>query len=58
MNLFHQIKLGLGRLGRGLGGLPAYLARMDGVRRQEDARDEREAERLDRIRNPHKYRGR
>jgi hypothetical protein len=56
VNPLWQIKQGLGRLARGISGLPDYFARDDELRREEEVREELEAERLDRIRNPHKYR--
>ena len=56
MNPLRQITQTLGRLARHISGLPDYLARDDELRRAQAGRDEQEAERLDRIRNPHKYR--
>jgi hypothetical protein len=58
MSLLRQIKLGVNRLTRGINWLPEYLDRVNEFQRELAERDEREAERLDRLRNPHKYRGR
>lgn len=55
MNPFRRIKLGLEWLARTIAALPEHFARDDVLRREQAGRDEQEAERLDRIRNPHKY---
>jgi hypothetical protein len=52
-----HIRLTLGHLGQHLRSLPRFLAQAGEQRKQRLARNENEAERLDRIRHPEKYRG-
>ena len=58
MNLPDRITRGLRQLAGHLYRLPQAVIKRTGLSRQQHARDVLEAERLDRIRNPHKYRGR
>lgn len=57
VNLLKQIGLTLIQLGKQVCLLPQTIARVVQQRRLQTVLDEREAERLDRIRNPSKYRG-
>ena len=55
MKLLEKIKRRLTRLAGQISKLPNYFARDDELRREQAVHKEREAERLDRIRNPYKY---
>ena len=57
MNALKLIYLTLIQLVKQAGALPQAVAQAVRQRRLQIARDEREAERLDRIRNPSKYLG-
>lgn len=57
MNVLKQIGLTLAQLARQVWALPQTFANTLKQRRLQVILDEREAERLDRIRNPDKYRG-
>ena len=58
MNLLERIRRGLGRLAGQFDRLPQAIIQRTELRRRRAAHDVLETERLDRIRNPHKYRGR
>ena len=55
MNLLERISLGLGRLAGQIYRLPQAIIQRTELRRPRAEHDVLEAERLDRIRNPHKY---
>jgi len=57
MNPLKQLYLAVLQFFRHLRQLPQTLANASKDRAQQTIRDEHEAERLDRIRNPSKYRG-
>jgi len=57
MNLFKHIYFGLIRVFKWVGWLPLSIRQALRHRRLQSVLDAREAERLDRIRNPSKYRG-
>jgi hypothetical protein len=58
VSLLERISHALGSLAGFICRLPQTLIQRTELRRLRAAHDVREAERLDRIRNPHKYRGR
>ena len=58
MNLIRHICLTIGQLFKQVCLLPKTIANVAELRRQRIALNELEADRLDRIRNPSKYRGR
>ena len=57
MKFLKYIWLTLGQFVESLRALPRFLAQAGEQRKQRRARNENEAERLDRIRHPSKYRG-
>jgi hypothetical protein len=57
MKILKQIGLTIGEWIKQICALPATVAKAFGQHKQQAARAELEAERLDRIRNPEKYRG-
>ena len=57
VNILKQMGLTLVQLGRQICALPQAIAKAVKQRRLQVSLDEREANRLDRIRNPDKYRG-
>ena len=57
MNILKQIYLTLLRLSKQVWLLPQFIANVGKQRQRQTVLNEREAERLDRIRNPSKYRG-
>jgi hypothetical protein len=56
VNLLTRVRQELGELAGYLYRLPEIIIEQNRLRRQQAGRDVEEAERLDRIRNPHKYR--
>lgn len=57
MNMLNHLWLSLIKLAKQIWLLPTTIANVGKQRQRLAALDEREAERLDRIRNPSKYRG-
>ena len=57
MKFLQLLWLTLGQLVRQIGSVPRFFTQASEQRKQRLARIEDEAERLDRIRNPSKYRG-
>ena len=57
MNILKRIRLAVVRLFKQVGLLPQAIADADRQRQQRNVLNELEVERLDRIRNPEKYRG-
>jgi hypothetical protein len=55
VSLLERISLGLGRLAGQIYRLPQGIIQQTELRRRRAAHEVLEAERLDRIRNPHKY---
>ena len=56
MKLTGRIRRGLARLAASIYWFPQAIIKRGVVRRGQSVREVNEAERLDRIRNPHKYR--
>jgi hypothetical protein len=57
MDILKHIWSTLREMGRELWNLPRYVANISVRKREQAVLDDQEAERLDRIRNPSKYRG-
>lgn len=57
MDILKHIWATLREMGRQLWHLPRYVATISERKREQAVMDDREAERLDRLRNPSKYRG-